>query len=815
MASDRTFNILTQLSINDAEFKAGLNRVKSSSRELMNNLMTGAKGATGNINEMQRALGALKNVSFAGKSLEEINAIKTRIKELTADIQKFNTETRGAGASAKTGFGGIAGMLKGALPIAGIAAGITAAVSGVVNFTKELVALSGEVAGVEEAFNRVSSETDLSNLRASVKGTVSDLELMKNAVQASNFGIPIQEMGNLLAFAAKRAQDTGQSVDYLVNSIVTGIGRKSPLILDNLGISAVQLKEKLKGVEVGSASVAEVTKAVGEIARESLNITGELTETSKTRAEQSKASWANVKLELATVLEPAISRATTILASFVGKLAEWARNLDDWFNQIHDWFADFYNQSMLLRAAIEYVGVQFTVFFQILKVNFQTLFNYLATAAKLIKAVFTGNFSDIPGIIRDSVEKQKDIFVESGRKIGGAIKGAIEDTMNNRMEFKIKPEITVEPTYIFTNAPKPKEIEDMFGSWLPKVTPLVTVEPKIKVDETKITTKTTTKTTTKAPETQFEKDNKSLSALMKQMEDYAAKGVEIPKSIIEEYIKLQEKIKEVGETIRTNLIDVKYNVKAGPIAEIQKSLTTKPVVRTSEQLEYDKKEGKTKQGLLDMGIINQEQAKFKEPLVGVADWYKKNAEDIKAATEANNKYLEDMSNKAILYGEAVAGAFDKFGTSIIEGLGLAENGLEGFAKMMLQTVLQLISQMLAAAIAGAIKNATLAATFLGPAGLFAQPAFIATAIGGVLSAFAAIPKFATGGIVPGSSYTGDYMPVMANSGEMILNKGQQANLFSMLNNGVGGSGREVVFRIDGTQLVGVLNNHSRKINAIR
>lgn len=777
MSADRTFNILTQLSINDADFKAGINKVKGNVKDLM----MGVKGATGNVNEMQRALGALKNVSFAGKSLEEINAIKTRIKELTGDIQKFNAETRGAGASAKTGFGGIAGMLKGALPIAGIAAGITAAVSGVVNFTKELVTLSGEAAGVEEAFNRVGSETDLSNLRASVKGTVSDLELMKNAVQASNFGIPIQEMGNLLAFAAKRAQDTGQSVDYLVNSIVTGIGRKSPLILDNLGISAVQLKEKLKGVEVGSASVAEVTKAVGEIARESLNITGELTETSKTRAEQAKASWANVKLELATVLEPAIAGATTLLASFVGKLAEWAKNLGEWFNQIYNWFADFYNKSMPLRVAIEAIGFQFKNIFNIIITQWKTVINYIGTIGKLIKAVLTGNFKEIDDIIRASGEKQKDIFKESASKFSEGFNTAIDRVKNNKMELKVTPVVD----------PKAKNVIEQITGGLGTGTGGKSV---------------------KIP-TQFEIDKSSLSALMKQMEDLAAQGKKIPESMYEEYNNLDKKIKEVGETIKENIIDIQFsdlNKKYNVTDNILKPLEGTKInpVKTSEQLKRDK----TKEGLVDMGIKVQE---FKEPLVGVADWYKKNAEDIKTATEANNKYLEEMSEKAILYGEAVAGAFSQFGTSIIEGLGLAENGLEGFAKVMLQTVLEIISQMLAAAVAAAVKNATLAATFLGPAGLFAQPAFIATAIGGVLSAFAAIPKFATGGIVPGSSYTGDYMPVMANSGEMILNKGQQANLFSMLNNGVGGSGREVVFRIDGTQLVGVLNNHSRKINAIR
>lgn len=68
--------------------------------------------------------------------------------------------------------------------------------------------------------------------------------------------------------------------------------------------------------------------------------------------------------------------------------------------------------------------------------------------------------------------------------------------------------------------------------------------------------------------------------------------------------------------------------------------------------------------------------------------------------------------------------------------------------------------------------------------------------------------FANGGIVKGSSYSGDKVLARVNSGEMLLNKGQQANLFKMLNNG--GTGGEVKFEIDGTKLVGVLNNYNRK-----
>lgn len=52
------------------------------------------------------------------------------------------------------------------------------------------------------------------------------------------------------------------------------------------------------------------------------------------------------------------------------------------------------------------------------------------------------------------------------------------------------------------------------------------------------------------------------------------------------------------------------------------------------------------------------------------------------------------------------------------------------------------------------------------------------------------PKFATGGIVSGTSFTGDKVPALVNSGEMILNQEQQAKLFAMVAGGgmVGGGG---------------------------
>lgn len=54
-------------------------------------------------------------------------------------------------------------------------------------------------------------------------------------------------------------------------------------------------------------------------------------------------------------------------------------------------------------------------------------------------------------------------------------------------------------------------------------------------------------------------------------------------------------------------------------------------------------------------------------------------------------------------------------------------------------------------------------------------------------------KFADGGIVPGSNMTGDRIRASLNSGEMVLNRNQQANLFKMANEGGATS------KIDNTQ----------------
>jgi hypothetical protein len=177
--------------------------------------------------------------------------------------------------------------------------GVAFGVSEVLNFGFEISKLAGEAEGVQRAFDKLPQSTQLMiDLKDATKGTVSELDLMKRSVQAANFGISLKALPDLLEFAAVRAQQTGQSVDYLVDSIVTGIGRKSALILDNLGISAVELKKNLNGVSLEAATVGQVAEAVGKISSDALKTMGELSENASTKVQRLAQSWENTKVAM-------------------------------------------------------------------------------------------------------------------------------------------------------------------------------------------------------------------------------------------------------------------------------------------------------------------------------------------------------------------------------------------------------------------------------------------------------------------------------------------------------------------------------------
>lgn len=91
---------------------------------------------------------------------------------------------------------------------------------------------------------------------------------------------------------------------------------------------------------------------------------------------------------------------------------------------------------------------------------------------------------------------------------------------------------------------------------------------------------------------------------------------------------------------------------------------------------------------------------------------------------------------------------------------------------------------------------------------FVGAAMAVAAVAALIASMAAIPKFAKGGIIGGSSFYGDRLLARVNSGEMILNKEQQKSLYQMT------SGENDInitsFKVRGDELFLVLKNYMKK-----
>ena len=272
-----------------------------------NNTKDRVKDLVGAYNDAAKAYNSLTRAqqqSDFGKALaQSIGQLKDRISEAKQELYGLNDAMGKSGGGGGGLLAGLGGKMEGALAVfggnlmtkaAGMAASFAAELGQAVQQGIEL-ARQGE--GIRNAFERLGRGDILDGLREATHGTVTDLELMKAAVKFNDFNLPLEELGTMLAFAQQKAKDTGQSVDYMVDSIVTGLGRKSLMILDNLGLSATQIKDKM-------AETGDMTKAVGEIIREQMANAGDYVETAADRAAQADVELKNAMEELGRTLLP-------------------------------------------------------------------------------------------------------------------------------------------------------------------------------------------------------------------------------------------------------------------------------------------------------------------------------------------------------------------------------------------------------------------------------------------------------------------------------------------------------------------------------
>ena len=333
---------------------------------MMGKIDSTAKTGKGQINDYRAAFEQLSRVygqlteqekqSPLGQSMaQSLDQIKQKAAAARQELEEINKSFNGIkapdGGGAGGGFGDLTTALFGADLAAGLAKDALSAVGEVIaDTTRRAVELSTQAEGVRMAFDRLNRPDLLEQLRAATHGTVNDIELMKAAVKFDDFNLSIDELGTMLAFAQQKSKDTGQSVDYLVDSIVTGLGRQSTQILDNLGLSQAEVKQRTQ--ETG-----DMTVAVGQIIREQMQAAGDYVETAADRAAAANAELDNLLIELGDRMRETfgIGSMEEFSVFMQTRVAEAILYTVEWFNDAKTAIDKVWNSYMELTAPLNAV----------------------------------------------------------------------------------------------------------------------------------------------------------------------------------------------------------------------------------------------------------------------------------------------------------------------------------------------------------------------------------------------------------------------------------------------------------------------------
>lgn len=233
-----------------------------------------------------------------------------------------------------------------ALPgiLKGIGRAAIAGVAGLVAFGAAAVKLAGAASrfdAVKSSFaNLAASQGEdadkmLKKMKELSKGTISDLTLMQQANNALLLGLPVDRFGDMLTIARSAAQATGESMEFMLKSITTGLGRGSKLVLDNLGIvfkleDAYDEYAKTLGKTSAELTEAEkkqafINKAL-ETGLKNAKAAGAGQLTLAERVQQVSATFDNLKIVIGQNLGPALEFLLEETSELFTSIETWVKS---------------------------------------------------------------------------------------------------------------------------------------------------------------------------------------------------------------------------------------------------------------------------------------------------------------------------------------------------------------------------------------------------------------------------------------------------------------------------------------------------------
>lgn len=179
-------------------------------------------------------------IEFTAKGDKALRAailnLDKAMKKATGSTKKFGKETKKAAMGSRLLSNSFA-TIRSKMLLASFA--MSMGVRQLIQFTKE----AAKVQGMERAFTNLSGGTlnagkSMDSLREATNNTMSDFDLFQQANNAMILGVTsnTEEMGKMFDMAQRLGAALGKDTKQSVESLITGMGRQSKLMLDNIGI---------------------------------------------------------------------------------------------------------------------------------------------------------------------------------------------------------------------------------------------------------------------------------------------------------------------------------------------------------------------------------------------------------------------------------------------------------------------------------------------------------------------------------------------------------------------------------------------------
>ena len=197
---------------------------------------------------------------------------------------------------------------------------------------------ASKVQNMQKGFENLTGSTEsaaagMSKLRAATQGTVSDFNLLQQANNAMILGVTknTDEMSEMFSLAKRLGDALGRDTASSVESLVTGIGRQSRLMLDNIGIIvkseeayenyANQLK-KSKDELTDTEKKQAFMNAALDAAREKVDKLGPKTKQTSDQFAQFGATMTNIGIILGGQVAPVLGDFAEGISEFINDLLQ-------------------------------------------------------------------------------------------------------------------------------------------------------------------------------------------------------------------------------------------------------------------------------------------------------------------------------------------------------------------------------------------------------------------------------------------------------------------------------------------------------------